>query len=59
MKRTVFGKRLVLLAFVLGLVAGCASTPPKDAGDKNAEVKQAIDARPKLLTGSGVIPKSS
>jgi len=44
MKRTVFGKRLVPLAFVLGLVAGCASTPPEDAGDQNAEVNQAIDA---------------
>jgi len=43
MKRTVFGKRLVPLVFVLGLVAGCASTPPEDAGDKNAEVNQAID----------------
>ncbi len=43
MKRTVFGKRLVSLALVLGLVAGCASTPPEGAGD-NAEVTQAIDA---------------
>ncbi len=44
MKRTVFGKRLVPLALVLGLVVGCASTPPQDAGDQNAEVTQAIDA---------------
>lgn len=44
MKRTVFGKQLVSLAIVLGLVVGCASTPSEDAGDKNAEVTQAIDA---------------
>ena len=44
MKRTVFGKRLVSLALVLGLVVGCASAPPEDTGDKNAEVTQAIDA---------------
>ncbi len=44
MKRTVFGKRLVPLALVLGLVAGCASTPSEDAGGENAEVTQAIDA---------------
>jgi len=44
MKRTVFGKQLVSLAIVLGLVVGCASTPPEETGDKNAEVTQAIDA---------------
>ncbi len=43
MKRTVFGKRLVSLAIVLGLVVGCASTPSEDT-DRNAEVTQAIDA---------------
>jgi len=44
MKRTVFGKQLVPLALVLGLVVGCASTPPESTGDKNTEVTQAIDA---------------
>ena len=43
MKRTVFGKQLVSLAIVLGLVVGCASTPSEDT-DRNAEVTQAIDA---------------
>ncbi len=45
MKRTVFGTRLALVALVLGLVAGCASSPPEQqAQDQNAEVNQAIDA---------------
>jgi len=44
MKRTVFGKQLVSLAIVLGLVVGCASTPSEDSGDRNADVTQAIDA---------------
>lgn len=45
MKRTVIGNRLVPVALlVLGLVAGCASTPPEQAQDQNAEVNQAIDA---------------
>ncbi|GMQ84168.1 MAG: DUF4398 domain-containing protein [Gammaproteobacteria bacterium] len=44
MKRTVIGKRLVPVALVLGLVVGCASSPPEVVHDENAEVNQAIDA---------------
>jgi len=44
MKRTVFGKRLAAVALVLGFVVGCASSPPQDTRDENAEVNQAIDA---------------
>jgi len=45
MKKTVIGKRLVPVALlVLGLVVGCASTPPAEVHDENAEVTQAIDA---------------
>lgn len=45
MKRTVIGKRLVPVALLmLGLVVGCASTPPAEVHDDNAEVNQAIDA---------------
>lgn len=44
MKITIFGKQMVPVALVLGLVAGCASTPPATpAKDNMAEVKQAID----------------
>jgi len=44
MKITVFGKQLTAVALVLGLVVGCASSPPEGAHDENAEVNQAIDA---------------
>jgi len=45
MKRTVIGKRLVPVALlVLGLVVGCATTPPAEVHDDNAEVTQAIAA---------------
>jgi len=44
MKRTVIGKQLVSVVLALGLVVGCASTPPEAVHDENAEVNQAIDA---------------
>ena len=45
MKRMIFGKQLVPVAMVLGLVVGCSSTPPAPpAQDNMAEVNQAIDA---------------
>ena len=45
MKRMFFGKQLVPVFLVLGLVVGCASTPPEaPATDEMAEVTQAIDA---------------
>jgi LysM repeat protein len=45
MKRMFFGKQLVPVAMVLGLVVGCSSTPPAPpAQDNMAEVNQAIDA---------------
>ncbi len=45
MKRMFFGKRLVPAILVLGLVAGCASTPTETpVAEDNAEVTQAIDA---------------
>jgi len=44
MKKTVIGKRLASVALVLGLVVGCASSPPEAVHDENAEVNQAIDA---------------
>lgn len=45
MKKTVIGNRLVPVALlVLGLVVGCASTPPAEVHDENAAVNQAIDA---------------
>jgi LysM repeat protein len=41
----IFGKQLVPVAMVLGLVVGCSSTPPAPpAQDNMAEVNQAIDA---------------
>jgi len=39
-----FGKQLVPAVLVLGLVAGCASTPPETKSDQDAQVTQAIDA---------------
>ncbi|MDH3832059.1 MAG: hypothetical protein OEU48_10340, partial [Gammaproteobacteria bacterium] len=44
MKRMFFGKQLVPAVLVLGLVAGCASTPPATTSDQSAEVTQAIDS---------------
>ena len=44
MKRMFFGKQLVPVVLVLGLVAGCASTPPATTSDDSAEVTQAIDS---------------
>jgi nucleoid-associated protein YgaU len=44
MKKNVFGKQLATVALVLGLVVGCASSPPEASRDENAEVNQAIDA---------------
>jgi nucleoid-associated protein YgaU len=44
MKRMFFGKQLVPAVLVLGLVAGCASTPPETKSDQDAQVTQAIDA---------------
>lgn len=44
MKRMFIGKQLVPAVLVLGLVAGCASTPPEPVADDNAEVTQAIDS---------------
>ena len=44
MKRMISGKQLLPIAMVLGLVVGCASTPPAPAPDNMAEVNQAIDA---------------
>ncbi len=43
MKRMFFGKQLVPAILVLGLVAGCASTPKEPVADDNAAVNQAID----------------
>ena len=43
MKRTIFGKQLVPVVMVLGLVVGCASKPPAPVHDNMAEVNQAID----------------
>jgi len=42
MKRTIFGKQLVPVVLVLGLVAGCTSTPPAPVHDDMADVNQAI-----------------
>ncbi len=44
MKRMFFGKQLVPAVLALGLVAGCASTPPEPTSDQSAEVTQAIDS---------------
>ncbi len=43
MKRTIFGKQLVPVVLVLGLVVGCTSTPPAPVHDEMADVNQAID----------------
>jgi nucleoid-associated protein YgaU len=48
MNKIVFGKQLIAVILLLGLVAGCASTPEK-APDRSAEVGQAIDAAKSAL----------
>jgi len=44
MKRMIFGKQLVSVLMMLGLVVGCSSTPPAPMQDNTAETTQAIDA---------------
>ncbi len=44
MKKMFLGKQLVPAVLALGLIAGCASTPPATTPDQDAEVTQAIDS---------------
>jgi nucleoid-associated protein YgaU len=44
MKKMFLGKQLVPAVLALGLIAGCASTPPATTSDQDAEVTQAIDS---------------